>query len=84
LCFISTNQLIGAISILSELFELIKLGHVKPIAPISVFSITDIRAGFRVLRSGKHIGKLIVSEGTPDKIEVPVSYLQPTVHDVLI
>ncbi|KAK5992001.1 Highly reducing polyketide synthase [Cladobotryum mycophilum] len=58
--------------ILSELFELLEARHVKPIAPVTLFSFEDIPAAFRVIRSGKHIGKLVISNGQEAKIEVPV------------
>ncbi|KAK3356488.1 reducing type I polyketide synthase [Lasiosphaeria hispida] len=58
--------------ILSQLFQLISEGHVKPIAPITPFSFEDIPAAFRVLRGGKHIGKLVVTNGLNAKVEVPV------------
>ena len=58
--------------ILSELFQLIERGHVKPIFPIRLFPFEDIPAAFRVLRSGKHIGKLVVSNRLNPKVKVPV------------
>ncbi|KAK0702400.1 reducing type I polyketide synthase [Lasiosphaeris hirsuta] len=58
--------------ILSQLFQLISEGHVKPIAPITTFTYEDIPAAFRVLRGGKHIGKLVVTNGLDAKVEVPV------------
>lgn len=58
--------------ILAHLFQLISKGHVKPIAPITTFSFDDVPAAFRVLRGGKHIGKLVVTNGLDAKIEVPV------------
>lgn len=54
------------------MFELIEQGHVKPIAPIQIFPYDDIAAAFRVLRGGKHIGKLVVSNGPNAKIQVQV------------
>jgi NADPH:quinone reductase-like Zn-dependent oxidoreductase len=59
--------------ILAELFDLIRDGHVKPIAPIKLFPLDDIPAAFRFMRGGKHIGKIVVSSGPDAKVEVPVS-----------
>jgi NADPH:quinone reductase-like Zn-dependent oxidoreductase len=65
-------MLIACSRILSELFQLIEQGHVKPIFPREIFSYDDIPAAFRVLRGGKHIGKLVISNGLDPKIQVPV------------
>ncbi|KAH9902283.1 reducing type I polyketide synthase [Xylariomycetidae sp. FL2044] len=58
--------------LLSEIFALIDQGSLKPISPVKVFSYADIPAALRLLRSGKHIGKLVISDGPGAKIEVPV------------
>ncbi|KAI5862010.1 reducing type I polyketide synthase [Durotheca rogersii] len=59
-------------SLLTDIFNLMEEGRLKPIAPMKVFSFTDIPAAFRLLRSGKHTGKLVISDGPDAKIEVPV------------
>ncbi|KAI1178391.1 reducing type I polyketide synthase [Nemania sp. FL0916] len=59
-------------SLLCEIFDLVAKGELKPINPMKVFSFTDIPAAFRLLRSGKHIGKLVISDGPNAKVEVPV------------
>ncbi|KAF5878019.1 putative polyketide synthase protein [Botrytis fragariae] len=58
--------------LLSALFELIERGHVKPIAPIHTFSFSDVPSAIRFLRAGKHIGKIVISDGPSKKIIVPV------------
>ncbi|CAM1502384.1 Fc.00g043680.m01.CDS01 [Cosmosporella sp. VM-42] len=52
---------------LDQLAELLEQGHVKPIFPIKVYSLDQIGDAFRFLGSGKHIGKLIISNGDKDK-----------------
>ncbi|KAI0434033.1 reducing type I polyketide synthase [Xylaria sp. FL1042] len=59
-------------SLLSEIFTLVAKGELTPIAPMKIFSFSDIPAAFRLLRSGKHIGKLVISDGPGAKVEVPV------------
>jgi NADPH:quinone reductase-like Zn-dependent oxidoreductase len=59
--------------ILAELFDLIRDGHVKPIAPIKLIPFDDIPAAFRFMRGGKHVGKIVISSGPDAKAEVPVS-----------
>lgn len=58
---------------MSKLFELIEQGHIKPIAPIHRFSYADIPSAIRFLRAGKHIGKIVISDGPEGEIKVPVS-----------
>lgn len=46
----------------------------KPINPIKVFSFEEIGDAFRFLGSGKHIGKLIISNGEKEAAKVTVGY----------
>ncbi|RFU25348.1 hypothetical protein B7463_g10989, partial [Scytalidium lignicola] len=58
--------------LLVRLFELIKGGHVKPIAPIHTFSFSDVPSAIRFLRAGKHIGKIVIADGLEPEVKVPV------------
>ncbi|RFU76423.1 polyketide synthase [Trichoderma arundinaceum] len=59
--------------LMSQLFELIESNRIKPISPIHQFSWADIPSAIRFLRTGKHMGKIVLSDGGPNaKIEVPV------------
>ncbi|RYC59888.1 hypothetical protein CHU98_g6324 [Xylaria longipes] len=58
--------------LVSQLFELIDGGHVKPISPIHQFSFDDAPSAIRLLRAGKHIGKIVLSNGKKPKVTVPV------------
>lgn len=40
-------------SLLSEVFQLLDKGHIKPISPIQTFPFTGIPAALRMMRSGK-------------------------------
>ncbi|KAJ6023925.1 Acyl transferase/acyl hydrolase/lysophospholipase [Penicillium herquei] len=59
-------------SLLADIFALMEGGHLSPITPMHVFSFRDIPAAFRLLRSGKHIGKLVISDGPNANVEVLV------------
>lgn len=66
--------------LMSRLFELIDGRHIRPISPIHRFAWTDIPSAIRFLRAGKHMGKIVLSNGGPDaRIQVPVRTTQPTV-----
>lgn len=58
--------------LLSDVFDLIRSGAVKPISPITTYSIQDIEKGFRALQSGNTIGKIVFEPQMED--EVMVSY----------
>ncbi|KAI0871845.1 PKSKA1 [Hypoxylon argillaceum] len=58
--------------LMAKLFELINGGHVKPINPIHQFSFNDAPSAIRLLRAGKHIGKIVLSNGVAPKITVPI------------
>ncbi|KAI1178918.1 PKSKA1 [Nemania sp. FL0916] len=58
--------------LMAKLFELIDAGHVKPISPIRQFSFDDAPSAVRFLRTGKHIGKIVLSNGVTPRISVPV------------
>lgn len=45
--------------------DLTAKGHIKPIAPMRVFSFEDIVSALRYLRAGTHLGKVVVSNGPP-------------------
>ena len=58
--------------LLTQLMGLIDKGHVKPISPIKTFTFEDIPSAFRFMRGANHIGKIVISNASPNAIEVPV------------
>ncbi|KAK8144631.1 hypothetical protein G3M48_005561 [Beauveria asiatica] len=58
--------------LMGQIFALYKRGHIKPIHPIKVFPFEDIPAAFAYMRGGRHLGKIVISNGPNAKIEVPV------------
>ncbi|PYI31660.1 polyketide synthase [Aspergillus indologenus CBS 114.80] len=68
--------------LMKRIFELIAGGHISPITRITPFSMTQIPEAFAYLRSGKHIGKIVISDGeATGDVAVPVRRLQ---HKVTI
>ncbi|PYH83208.1 reducing type I polyketide synthase [Aspergillus uvarum CBS 121591] len=66
--------------LMARLFELLEGRHVKPINPIHIFSFTDVANAVRYLRAGKHIGKVVISDGLGPKISVPVRRAPKVLH----
>ncbi|KAK7912259.1 Fumagillin dodecapentaenoate synthase [Apiospora marii] len=66
--------------ILQKIRSLWVEGHIKPISPMKVFSFANIPDAMKLLRSGKHIGKIVISDGDVEDIEVPIrpAALAPT------
>ncbi|TEA16265.1 Highly reducing polyketide synthase [Colletotrichum sidae] len=58
--------------LMTKLFELLEGRHVKPISPVHIFSFADVANAVRYLRAGKHIGKVVISDGPEPRISVPV------------
>ncbi|MCJ1391686.1 hypothetical protein MMC18_004551 [Xylographa bjoerkii] len=58
--------------LLDQLFDLLQQGHVKPISPIKTFSFEDIASAFHFMRGANHIGKIVISNGVQQEIQVPV------------
>lgn len=57
---------------LSQTFKLIAEGHIKAIHPITSFSFGDIPAAFAYMRSGRHIGKIVITDGDNASLTVPM------------
>ncbi|KAL4903835.1 hypothetical protein BDW74DRAFT_179426 [Aspergillus multicolor] len=52
-------------SLLKRIFDLINGGHIRPIAPRTMFGYSDIAGAIRYMRGGAHIGKIIISRDAP-------------------
>ncbi|EDN99357.1 hypothetical protein SS1G_02211 [Sclerotinia sclerotiorum 1980 UF-70] len=57
--------------LLGQIFELINGGHIKPINPVTVFGFNDIPAALTLMHSGRHIGKVVVSD-KGKSLQVPI------------
>ncbi|KAG0652505.1 Reducing polyketide synthase [Hyphodiscus hymeniophilus] len=55
--------------ILVEVFNLYRQGVVKPITPLTTLPISDVESGFRLLQSGKNLGKIAISLGGADHVK---------------
>ncbi|KAJ6028403.1 Acyl transferase/acyl hydrolase/lysophospholipase [Penicillium herquei] len=67
-------------TLLEEIFTLYDEGHIEPIHPIKTFAFDDIPAAFAYMRSGRHIGKIVISSGANTKIDVPVRPVSPSLQ----
>ena len=49
---------------------LINAGHLKPIHPITTFGFDNIVAALSYIRSGKHLGKIVISSADKEDIQL--------------
>lgn len=57
---------------MTQTFNLIEKRHLKPINPIKTFPFSEIASAFAYMRSGRHIGKIVITNGAETTCEVPV------------
>ncbi|KAI0972015.1 hypothetical protein F4678DRAFT_460844 [Xylaria arbuscula] len=55
-----------------ELFILIDGGHIKPVHPITIFGFDKVVDALSYIRSGRHLGKIVVSSGDNGREDVQV------------
>ena len=63
--------------VLSEVTNLVFNGHLDNIATLNAFPVSQIEAAFRLMQSGKSMGKIIVEPREGDQVKVSCS---PAVH----
>ena len=60
--------------LLNRVFELINQGCVAAVSPINRMSISDIEGGFRLIQTGKHMGKVVLSAEAASRVKVSMRY----------
>ena len=43
-----------------EVFRLLRKSAIKPVEPLTVFPLSEIENAFRLIQSGKHLGKVML------------------------
>ena len=56
--------------LLAEVFDLHRKGIVRPITPLTAYTVSDVESGFRSLQSGKNMGKIAITFGEEDMVKV--------------
>ncbi|KAI0194583.1 putative polyketide synthase [Astrocystis sublimbata] len=67
-------------SLLGKILSMVEAGSIKPITPVKIFSFSDIPSSLRLMRSGKHLGKIVISNGPDARILLPVRPTPPEVR----
>ncbi|GAB7351697.1 hypothetical protein MBLNU459_g2290t2 [Dothideomycetes sp. NU459] len=63
--------------LMDSVMNLMSVGRVKPVAPITVHGIADIESAFRSLQSGKTLGKLIITPKEGEQVKVTTDTNKP-------
>jgi NAD(P)-dependent dehydrogenase (short-subunit alcohol dehydrogenase family)/aryl carrier-like protein len=58
--------------LLDEIFGLVEEGHLKPIRPITVYPQDKVISALSYIRSGQHMGKIVVSSGDSEDTRLPI------------
>ncbi|KAE9372739.1 putative polyketide synthase, partial [Stipitochalara longipes BDJ] len=56
--------------IIQGTFDFLRQGVTKPVAPLTVYPVSEIENAFRIMQTGKHIGKIAISFGSRDVVPV--------------
>lgn len=64
--------------ILQTVRSLLIAGSIKPISPRKVFPFNKILDAMRYMRSGEHIGKIVISDGDAQDVKVPIRRAPPS------
>ncbi|TLD08310.1 uncharacterized protein PgNI_07155 [Pyricularia grisea] len=59
--------------LLDDVFRLMSYGAVRPISPITVFSVAEVETAFRTLQAGKAHGKILVTAAPGDVVKATYS-----------
>ena len=55
---------------ITEVLSMIQQGAIRPVQPITVFPLEDLEKAFRIMQTGKHIGKIIVKSADRSSVKV--------------
>lgn len=56
---------------------MINAGHLKPVTPITAFPFDEVAGALSYIRSGRHLGKVVVSRSEKRDVQVPIRPAQP-------
>ena len=65
-----SNQLIGKLMV--EIFDLVNGGHIGPIHPVTIYGFDQVIAALSHIRRGQHIGKIVISSGEQQEVQLPI------------
>ncbi|PSR80443.1 hypothetical protein BD289DRAFT_484972 [Coniella lustricola] len=76
--------------LLAEVFDLVEKRQVGPIHPITTYGFDAVPAALAYIRRGQHIGKIVITNGDADDVQLPIRpmirqvQLQPDVSYLIV
>ncbi|KAI9148345.1 putative polyketide synthase protein [Paramyrothecium foliicola] len=64
--------------LLTRIFDLVNAGHIGPIHPVTIFGFDEVPQALAYIRSGRHTGKVVISDGGRADIQVPTRHATPS------
>jgi NADPH:quinone reductase-like Zn-dependent oxidoreductase/SAM-dependent methyltransferase len=65
-------------NLLHRIMSMWEKGEIKETKPFNLFDFSQIEASFRLVQSGKHIGKVVLTAGKDDLVPVSTALRQPS------
>ncbi|KAJ3957697.1 hypothetical protein N0V92_005716 [Colletotrichum tropicale] len=63
--------------IISDVMRLLGEGVIRPIDPLTVMDYSQIEEAFRIMQTGKHIGKMVLKAGNSDLVPIVPQRIKP-------
>ncbi|TQN73576.1 Highly reducing polyketide synthase alt5 [Colletotrichum shisoi] len=63
--------------IISDVMRLLGEGVIRPIDPLTVMDYSQIEEAFRIMQTGKHIGKMVLKAGDDDLVPIVPQRIKP-------
>lgn len=69
LAMLIEHRTIYASQLLQSVLELFQLGKLRPVLPVMAMPISELCSGFRLLQSGKHKGKVVMTNDAQARVQ---------------
>ncbi|OJD32113.1 polyketide synthase [Diplodia corticola] len=63
--------------IISDVMKCLSEGIIRPVQPVKTMKFSQIEEAFRIMQTGKHIGKMVLTAGADDIVPIVPRRLQP-------
>ncbi|OJZ83577.1 hypothetical protein ASPFODRAFT_220554 [Aspergillus luchuensis CBS 106.47] len=63
--------------IIADMMRMVSEGIIRPVNPLKIFSISQIEEVYRIMQTGKHIGKMVLQANDDDLVPADPSKLIP-------
>ena len=67
----------GAFNALQNVMNLHQIGAFVPVSPITTFTMSGLQNAMRLLQSGKHMGKVVISAVKGDIVQASIASINP-------